>query len=161
MFSLIVAMAENRVIGRNNSLPWRLPEDLKHFRRLTMGHPIIMGRKNYQSIGRPLPGRTNIVVTRAHDFAAPGCIVVHSVDAALDSARGDSEPFIIGGAEIYTQTLGQARRLYLTLVHADVPGDVRFPALEPAQWRELSRERHESDSAHAYAYSFVTMERAA
>jgi len=161
MLSLIVAMAENRVIGRDNNLPWRLPEDLKYFRQLTMGHPIIMGRKNYQSIGRPLPGRTNIVVTRAHDFAAPGCVVVHSIDEALHAAGADAEPFVIGGADIYAQTLAKVKRLYLTLVHAEVPGDVRFPALDPTQWRELSRERREPDPTHAYAYSFVTMERAA
>ncbi|HKQ29778.1 MAG TPA: dihydrofolate reductase [Burkholderiales bacterium] len=161
MLSLIVAMAENGVIGRDNSLPWRLPADLKHFRETTMGHPIIMGRKNYQSIGRPLPGRTNIVVTRERDFTAPGCLVVHSIEDALDAAHADTEPFIVGGAELYAQTLANVGRLYLTLVHAEVNGDVRFPTLRWSEWRELSRERHEPDGKHAYAYSFVTMERAA
>jgi dihydrofolate reductase len=160
MLSLIVAMAENHVIGRDNSLPWRLPNDLKHFRQLTMGHPIIMGRKNHQSIGRPLPGRTNIVVTRARDFAAPGCIVVHSLEDAIKAARTDAEPFIIGGAELYGQTLARAQRLYLTQVHAEIPGDVCFPALQWNEWRELSRDRHEPDAEHAFAYSFVTLERA-
>jgi dihydrofolate reductase len=160
MLSLIVAMAENHVIGRDNNLPWRLPNDLKHFRQLTMGHPIIMGRKNYQSIGRPLPGRTNIVVTRTRDFAAPGCIVVHSMDDALDAAGTDAEPFIIGGADLYAQTLDHAQKLYLTLVHAEVSGDVCFPPLRWNEWRELSRDRHESDTEHAFAYSFVTLERA-
>jgi dihydrofolate reductase len=160
MLSLIVAMAENHVIGRDNGLPWRLPNDLKHFRQLTMGHAIIMGRKNHQSIGRPLPGRTNIVVTRTRDFLAPGCIVVHSLEDALEAVRADAEPFIIGGAELYAQTLARARRLYLTQVHAEIPGDVCFPALQWNEWHELSRHRHEPDAEHAFAYSFVTLERA-
>jgi dihydrofolate reductase len=157
--SLIVAMAENRVIGRDNALPWRLPADLKHFRRITMGHPIIMGRKNFDSIGRPLPGRTNIVVTRSPDFSVPGCIVTHSVPDALAAANADAEPFIIGGAELYAQTLAQATRLYLTLVHAEIPGDVYFPPLDWSEWQELSRERHAADAEHAHAYSFLTLER--
>jgi dihydrofolate reductase len=156
-----VAMAENGVIGRDNALPWRLSRDLKHFRRLTMGHPIIMGRKNFESIGRPLPGRTNIVVTRARDFAAPGCVITHSVNDALAAAAADPEPFVIGGAELYAQTLAQARRLYLTIVHAEVAGDVYFPTLQWNEWRELARERHEADAEHAFAHSFVTLERAA
>lgn len=160
MLSLIVAMAENHVIGRDNALPWRLPADLRHFRHITMGHPIIMGRKNFESIGRPLPGRTNIVVTRAKDFNAPGCLVVHSVDEALAAANTDPEPFIIGGAELYAQTLEQVQKIYLTLVHAAIPGDVRFPALQWDAWREKSRERHTSDAEHPFAYSFVTLERA-
>lgn len=160
MLSLIVAMAENHVIGRDNALPWRLPADLRHFRHITMGHPIIMGRKNFESIGRPLPGRTNIVVTRAKDFNAPGCLVVHSVDEALAAANTDPEPFIIGGAELYAQTLEQVQKIYLTLVHAAIPGDVRFPALQWDAWREKSRERHASDAEHPFAYSFVTLERA-
>src|SRR5437868_12144725 len=105
MISLIVAMAENRVIGRDNALPWRLSNDLRHFRRVTLGHPIIMGRKNYESIGKPLPGRTNIVVTRTTGYQAPGCVVAHSVEAAIAAAGDDPEIFIIGGAELYAQTL--------------------------------------------------------
>ncbi len=157
--SLIVAMAENRVIGRENTLPWRLPNDLRHFRKITMGHPIIMGRKNYESIGKPLPGRTNIVVTRSSDYAAPGCTVVHSVDDAFSAANNDAEIFVIGGAELYAQTLQRAQRIYLTQIHADVPGDTRFPLFEQSEWREQARERHEADAEHAYAYSFVTLER--
>lgn len=157
--SLIVAMADNGVIGRDNALPWRLPNDLKHFRRLTMGHPIVMGRKNYESIGRPLPGRRNIVVTRSAGFVAPGCTVVHTIDAALAAAGGDPEIFIIGGAELYAQTLAQARRLYLTEVHATVAGDVRFPPWDRQAWREVTREDHPADAAHEHTYSFVTLER--
>lgn len=153
-------MAENRVIGRDNTLPWQLPADLKHFRRITMGHTIIMGRKSYQSIGRPLPGRTNVVVTRVRDFVAPGCIVAHSVEEALEAARTDAEPFVIGGAELYAQTLAKAQRLYITLVHAEISGEIRFPMLQWDEWRELSRDRHNPDAQHAHPYSFVTLERA-
>jgi dihydrofolate reductase len=159
--SIIVAMAENRVIGRDNALPWRLPNDLKHFKRLTMGHPIILGRRNYESIGRPLPGRRNIVVTRQRHYAAPGCIVVHSLDEAWRAAGDDPEVFVIGGAELYAQALPRAARLYLTRVHAAVAGDTRFPDFDEAGWRELARERHEPDADHAYAYSFITLERRA
>lgn len=152
-------MAENRVIGANNALPWRLPADLKRFRRLTTGHPVIMGRKNYQSIGRPLPERVNIVVTRNPSFQAPGCTVVPSLAGAFAAAGADDEIFIIGGADIYAQTLAHADRMYLTLVHAHVPGDTRFPSFDLAQWTEVERELHDADPAHAYAYSFVTLAR--
>lgn len=157
--ALIAALAENRVIGDRNRLPWHLPADLKHFRRLTTGHAIILGRKNYESIGKPLPERTNIVVTHRTDYPAPGCIVVNSIDAALALTAGDPEVFVIGGAEIYAQTLSRADVLYLTLVHAQVPGDTHFPELDWDAWREVARERHEADERHAYAYSFVTLER--
>lgn len=157
--SLIAALAENRVIGANNALPWHLPEDLKRFRRLTMGHAVIMGRRNYQSIGRPLPERLNIVVTRNRSFHAPGCAVVHSPAAGFAAAAGAAEVFVIGGAEVYAQTLARADRMYLTLVHARVPGDTRFPAYPTDEWAEIERVRNEADARHAYAYSFVTLER--
>ena len=157
--SLIAALAENRVIGRDNALPWRLPADLKRFRRLTTGHAVVLGRKNYESIGRPLPDRRNIIVTRNRAYAAPGCDVVHSLEAALQLAANDSEIFIIGGAELYQQTLSRADRLYLTLVHATVAGDTFFPAFHAGDWREVERERHAADAQHAYAFSFVTYER--
>lgn len=157
--SLIAALAENGIIGKDNALPWRLPADLKHFRRITTGHPVIMGRRNYESIGRPLPERRNIVMTRRPGYSAPGCTVVASLEAALAAARGAPETFVIGGAEIYAQTLCLAERLYLTLVHARVAGDTVFPALDWTEWRETSRERHEADARHSYAYSFVTLER--
>ncbi len=159
LISIIAAMAENRVIGRNNALPWHLPEDLKRFKRLTLGHAVIMGRRNYESIARPLPGRRNIVVTRHPDYAAPGCVVVHSLDEALSAAGDDEEIFVIGGAELYAQFLPRAARLYLTLVHAEVDGDTLFPAFDWNEWRETARERHAADARHAYAYSFVVLER--
>jgi dihydrofolate reductase len=124
-----------------------------------MGHTIIMGRKNFESIGRPLPGRHNVIVTRARDFRAADCTVVHSIDEALAAAQDDAEPFIIGGAEIYMQTMNRTQKMYLTLVHADVPGDVYFPAVATETWLETGRERHEADSENAFAYSFITFER--
>lgn len=159
MISIIAALAENRVIGVNNTLPWRLPNDLKHFRRLTTGHAIVMGRKNYESIGKPLPERTNIVVTRNSGYRADGCLVAHSLDEALALAGNDPEIFVIGGAEIYREALARAGRLYLTQVHAHVDGDTFFPEIEPNDWKETARERHEADEKHAYAYSFVVFER--
>jgi dihydrofolate reductase len=157
--SIIVAMAENRVIGANNTLPWHLPADLRHFRRLTTGHHIIMGRKNYESIGKPLPDRINIVVSRNRGYHAPGCRVVHSLDEGLIAASGDTEIFVIGGGQLYRQTLGGADRLYLTLIHGLPEGDTSFPDLYWNDWNELERERHEADARHAYAYSFITLER--
>lgn len=159
VISLIAALAENRVIGADKTLPWRLPNDLKHFRRLTTGHAVVMGRKNYESIGKPLPERTNIVVTRNRDYRAAGCLIAHSVDEALHLAKDDPEIFVIGGADIFRETLMRAGRLYLTEVHATVPGDVYFPAFDRNAWREIQRERHEPDERHAYAYSFVLLER--
>lgn len=159
--SLIVAMAENRAIGVNNALPWRLPADLKRFRELTTGHPIIMGRRSYESIGRPLPQRTNIVVTRQRAYQADGCLIAHSLEHAFSLAADAEEIFVIGGAELYAQTLDRADRIYLTLVHADVAGDAFFPAFDRNSWREAARERHASDDKHAHAYSFVTLARSA
>jgi len=130
LISIIAAVAENRAIGIHNRLPWHLPADLKYFRNKTLGHHVIMGRKNYQSIGKPLPQRTNIVITRDPGFDAPGCVVVNSIDAALAAADGDPEVFIIGGAGIYAQSLPFADRLYLTLVHHSFEGDTYFPELE-------------------------------
>jgi dihydrofolate reductase len=157
--SLIAAMAENRVIGVNNTLPWRLPADLKHFRKLTTGHPVIMGRRNHESIGKPLPDRANIVVTRNPDYRAPGCLVKHSLEEALSSAGNAEEVFVIGGAEIYRQAFDHADRLYLTMVHARVNGDTYFPDFNEHQWREISRERHEADAKHPYAYTFLVYDR--
>lgn len=159
MISIIVALAENRVIGRRNTLPWRLPNDLKHFRRLTTGHAVIMGRKNYESIGKLLPERTNIIVTRNAGYAVPGAHVVHSLETAYAAAADDNEIFVIGGAEIYRAALPRAGRLYLTLVHAPVPGDTFFPDFDRNEWREVECVRHEADEKHAYAYSFVKLER--
>jgi len=156
--SLIAAMAENRVIGRDNQLPWRLSADLQHFKALTMGKPIIMGRKTYESIGQPLPGRTNIVITRDSAFQAEGCEVVHSIEQALAVARDCEEVMVIGGANLYRQMLDRADRLYLTLVRAEVEGDALFPEIGQ-QWREVERESRRADDKNQFDYDFVTLER--
>lgn len=157
----IVAMSENRVIGDDNHLPWYLPADLKHFKAITTGHPILMGRKTYESIGRPLPNRTNIVMTRNTSFQAPGCMVVTSIDKALEHANhiGGNEIFVIGGAEIYKQLLPNITRLYLTVVHATLDGDAFFPELNFAEWNEIAKETHTADEANEYDYSFITLEK--
>lgn len=159
--SAIVAMAENRVIGKNNQLPWHLPADLKHFKAITTGNPILMGRKTYESIGKPLPNRTNIIITRDTNFTAPGCFVVNSIEKAitLASEQGSKEIFIIGGAEVYRQLLPHIERIYLTLVHSNIDGDTYFPELDPNVWHELNRETHAADEANGYAYSFIELGR--
>ena len=160
-------MSRNRTIGRNNALPWHLPEDLKYFKRVTMGKPIIMGRKTWESIGRPLPGRTNIVITRDESFSAPGIKVVHSLNDALSVAEsvgvidGADEVVVIGGAQIYALTLPTADRLYLTQVHAEVEGDAHFPMFDLTQWHELGREDYSASGPNPYDYSFVVLERPA
>jgi len=158
--ALIVAMAENRVIGRNNQLPWRIPADLRHFKALTLGKPVIMGRKTYESIGRPLPGRDNIVISADSGYQAEGCQVVHSVEQALEAAGSCEEAMIIGGANLYRQTLENADRLYLTLVKAEPEGDTWFPEIELQQWREIERQAHAADESNEYDYDFVVLERA-
>jgi dihydrofolate reductase len=163
--AVIVAAARNGVIGRNNALPWTLSEDLRYFKRVTMGKPIIMGRKTYESIGRPLPGRTNIVITRQPGYSAQGVSVVSGLDEALSLAEhvaqsdGADEMMVIGGAEIYAAALPRAERLYLTEVHADVEGNALLPAVDWGDWRELRRERHEASPPNSYDYSFVLYER--
>ncbi len=158
---LIAAMAANRVIGRNNALPWHLPADLKRFKTLTMGHPVVMGRKTYESIGRPLPGRHNLVITRNRDYAAPGCDVVHSLDAALAACRSAQEIFIIGGAELYRETLPRAHRLEFTEIHAEFEGDAFFPEMSLGQWRETGREIQSAAADVPFRYDFVRYERIA
>lgn len=160
--SAIAAVAENGTIGRNGDLPWHLPDDLKHFQRVTRGHYVIMGRRNYDSIPlkyRPLKDRENIVVTRNPGFNAPGCIIAGSIEHALDLARAarQEEAFIIGGGEIYKEAFRKRLidRVHLTLVHADVPGDTTFPMLDPGAWIEHSRIHHAADERHAYAFSFI------
>jgi dihydrofolate reductase len=157
--SLIAAMARNRVIGLDNQLPWRLSADLQRFKALTMGKPIVMGRKTYESIGKPLPGRTNIVVTRDTGYSADGCRVVHSIDEALLAAGDCDEVMIMGGADLYSQMLPRADRLYLTEVQADVSGDARFPGFDKAQWQELERESHRADEKNEFDYDFVVLAR--
>lgn len=164
--ALIVAMAENRVIGINNNLPWHLSEDLKYFKRVTLGKPIIMGRKTFESIGRPLPGRTNIVVTRNPDYQAEGIRVVHSIKAAKELADsicfidGMNEAMVIGGAELYAQALPEADRIYLTQVHAEVHGDAWFPEFEWNQWRQVAREDFKAVEPNPYDYSFIVLDKA-
>lgn len=159
--SLVVAMDENRLIGRANGLPWRLPDDMKQFRRLTTGHTIVMGRKTWDSLGRPLPERDNWVLTRDTAFAADGARVFHDLDAVL-TAHSDGELMVIGGAELYRQTLPLAQRLYLTEVQAKVAdGDAWFPEFDRARFRELDSQAHAADERHAYPFRFVTLERLA
>lgn len=162
--SLIAALAENRVIGKNNDLPWQLPDDMKYFMETTKGHHCIMGRKNYDSIPakfRPLANRENIVVTRQNNFNAPGCTVVNSIEEGIAIARRDNEPetFIIGGAEIYRQSLTFADRLYLTEIKAVIDGDTFFPPVDHSQWKEVSRKHHAADEKHKYAFDFVVYEK--
>lgn len=159
--SIVVAVAENGVIGRGGKLPWHLSDDLRRFKKLTMGHTIVMGRRTWESIGRLLPGRRMVVVSRQPDYRAAGCQVVPSLDAALRFAAdaGDDEALVIGGAEIYRLALPRAERLYLTRVHADVEGDTRLPEFDLSQWQLLESERHEADEKNEYACSFEVYER--
>jgi dihydrofolate reductase len=158
--SLIVAMTPAGVIGRDNDLPWRLPDDLKRFKSLTMGRPVIMGRRTWDSIRRPLPGRTSIVLSRSATFAPPGAIVVPDLERALAAAGAVDEAFVIGGAQVYALALPIAQRLYLTLVHGEVAGDARFPPIDPQQWREIERSERPADERHAFAMTFSVLERA-
>jgi dihydrofolate reductase len=162
---LVAAVAENGVIGREGGMPWRLKSDLQRFKALTLGKPVIMGRKTFQSIGKPLSGRTNIIVTRDQTFAAFGAVVAPSLDAALDVARGDADRrssdaiMIIGGAEIYAQTLPGAARLEITLVHAEPAGDTRFPPIDLALWREVARISQEAGPGDSAKLTYLTYER--
>ena len=160
MISLVVAVSDNGVIGVNNQLPWRLPGDLQRFKAITMGKPIVMGRKTFDSIGKPLPGRRNIVISRRVNLAIEGCIVVNSLQGAVDAVDRAEEIMVIGGADIYRQALPLAQRIYLTRVHAHIEGDASFPQLGP-EWREISCEDRASDERHAYTYSFLVLERVA
>jgi dihydrofolate reductase len=154
--SIIVAVANNNVIGQNNTLPWHLPEDLKRFKALTMGHHIIMGRKTYESLGRLLPGRTTVIVTRNKQYHVEGAIVVHSLKQALAVCQSDEEVFLIGGAELYEIGLAYADKLYLTEVHADYEGDALLPVFDLTHWQETSREKHKAESG--LDFSYVTYE---
>lgn len=157
--SIIVAMSRNRVIGANGAIPWHLPEELKRFKNVTMGHHIIMGRKTWESIGRPLPGRTTVVVTRQRGYHAAGAKVVHSLDEAVAASGNDSEIFVIGGAELYAQALPRAHRLYLTLVDTEVPGDTAMPAFGADDWSELSSTSFGADERHRYPFRCFVYER--
>jgi dihydrofolate reductase len=155
--SLIVAMARNRTIGLDNRLPWHVPEDLKHFKTLTMGHHMIMGRKTYESIGRPLPGRTTVIVSRDPGYRENGCLTATSLEDALAACGDDPEIFFVGGATLYAQALRYAQRLYLTEIERDVEGDAFFPEFERAEWTETSRECHTTEAG--LDYCFLTLDR--
>ena len=159
--SIIVAAAENGVIGRDNRLPWHLPRDLQHFRRLTMGHHVIMGRKTFESIGKPLPGRKLIIVTRNPHYCAAGCTVVNDMAAAMKVAEhaGETEVFIAGGGSVYKEALAWADKVYLTKVKTTLAGDTLFPVLDADAWRQVCHTPHLADEQHAYAYDFVVCER--
>lgn len=162
ILSLVVAAAENNVIGKDGKLPWDLPNDLKHFREITGGKPVIMGRKTFASIGRPLPHRENIVITRQPKLKIPGCVVVHSLQEALRHAEkqlGAKEAFVIGGGGIFADVLPLADRIYLTRVHGIFEGDAFFPLLQPEIWEEVERDEHEPDPRHLHAYTFLLYER--
>ena len=163
--SMIVAMAQNRVIGRNNKLPWYLPNDLKYFKQVTMGKPIVMGRKTFESIGKPLPGRANIVITRNNVWSADGVRAVHSVDEAFELSEsiaeidGQEELMIIGGDQIYKSAIALVDRIYLTEVHADVEGDAFFPEFSKEDWRVVGCEDFTAEAPNPYDYSFVVLDR--
>ncbi len=159
LISLLVAATENGVIGRNNGMPWHLPDDLRHFKALTLAKPVLMGRKTFESIGRPLPGRTNLVLTRARDWTVPGVTVVSDLDAAIRAAGEAPELVVAGGAQVYALALPRALRIYLTRIHAVIEGDTRLPEINLAEWDETARELHPADARHPYAMSFVTLER--
>lgn len=157
--SLLAAMGRNRVIGVAGSLPWHLPADLRHFRALTIGKPVLMGRRTYESIGKPLPQRRNILVTRRFGYLPKGCEVFASLDDAFTGLRDCPELMVIGGASIYNQTMPRASRIYLTLVHADFDGDAFFPEFDAATWAETSRKDHRADARNGFDYSFLILDR--
>lgn len=165
IISMIVAIGKNNVIGVKNKLPWQMPADMKRFVKVTTGKPVIMGRKTYESIGRPLPHRTNIILTRS-DYHADGCIITHSVEEAVEEAKkiiektnNEKEIMIIGGASIYEQFLPLAKRMYITYIDAEVGGDVFFPDFDKTEWKQTFREEHQKDGKNLYDYTFVTLER--
>jgi dihydrofolate reductase len=162
VITLVVARGANGTIGRSGAVPWRIPADMQHFRRVTMGKPCIMGRKTWESLPKkPLPGRTNIVITRDRAFAADGAVVAYSLDEALARAEEEApqEVAVIGGADIYRQAVPHAGRVYLTEVHAEIEGDTFMPPLDPTDWNEIAREHHRPANAGEFPYSFVTLER--
>jgi len=157
--SIVAAVAGNRAIGSGNAMPWRLPEDLRRFKRLTLGHDVIMGRKTFESIGSALPGRNNIVITRSPGWSSPGCVTAHTLEDALSATRGSGEAFVIGGAQIYALAMPLAQRLYLTEIERDFEGDAFFPEFDRSQWLEISRERRTAAGPTGFEYAFVDYER--
>ena len=152
-------MARNRVIGANGGIPWRLPDELKLFKSITMGHHMIMGRKTWESIGRLLPGRSTVVVTRQTGYRVPGAVVAHTLQEAIQACGGDTEIFVIGGAELFQSALPLANRLYLTTVEAEIPGDTYMPAFDTGEWRVVSARSHAADGSHSYPYHHAVHER--
>ena len=159
MISFIWGQDRNRLIGADNALPWKLPADMAWFKKSTMGKPILMGRKTYESIGRPLPGRTNLILTRQQELQIEGCTVVHNLEAALAAVPEADEIMVMGGAEIYALLLDQAERLYITEIDAEFKGDAWFPEFDRELWQEISRESHLPDEKNIYPYAFIIMER--
>jgi dihydrofolate reductase len=159
--SLIVAMSSNRVIGKDGDLPWHMPADLRHFKRTTMGHHLIIGRTTWIEVGQPLPGRTMVVVTRSRDFRAEGVQVAHSVEEALQIARDDDEPFVGGGSQIYRIALAHelVNRMYITHIHAEVEGDTHFPEVDFGLWNLVSQEHHQADEKNEFDFTFEVWER--
>jgi dihydrofolate reductase len=157
--SFVAAMSKNRVIGKGNKIPWNMPADLKHMRKLTEGKPLIMGRKTHESIGRPLPNRKNIILTRDKNYKSEGCIVVNTQVEALKAAEGSEEIIIFGGEDIYKIFLPSADRMYLTIIDALIEGDAFFPEYKKEEWKEVSREKHEKDDKNPYDYVFLVLDR--
>lgn len=159
IISIIVAMADNMIIGDKNSLPWKLPADMEYFKKNTLGKPIIMGAKTFESIGKALPGRKNIILSFDKDYKAEGCIIATSIEQALEEVEENEEVMIAGGASVYKQFLPLANRLYLTFIHHDFKGDAYFPKFDINQWKEIKRVDNEADEKNIYSYSFVVLER--
>lgn len=159
IISLVAAMAHHRVIGFAGQMPWHLPAELAHFKKITLGKTVLMGRRTFISIGRPLPQRRNLILTRQTDLHLPGCEIYFSLEAALAAAAADAELMVIGGAELFQQTLPQAQRLYLTFIDCEMPGDTYFPAWDPAQWRESHSVSHPADAANRFAFRSVQLDK--
>lgn len=159
MIAIVVAAAKNGAIGKDNRLLWHLPDDLKFFKRVTTGHPVLMGRNTYEAIGKPLPNRRNIIITRRNDFSAEGCEIAHSIEDALQLVDGDEEIMIVGGADIYQQILPETDRVYLTIVDAEPEADRYFPELMPDEWTLVDDIPHEKDEKHAYSFRIQTWDR--
>lgn len=163
MIALVLAISENRALGKDNQLLWRLPNDMKHFKKVTLGHPMVMGRKTFESIGKPLPGRTSIIISRQSDYPVPeGCLLAASLEEALQAALAlDEQVMVVGGGQIYEQALPLAEVIYLTLVHETFDGDTFFPELSANDWEVAEQEEHEADDRHPYPYTFFTFRRKA
>jgi dihydrofolate reductase len=159
MLSIIVAVGENNVIGKDNDLIWKLPRDMRHFKETTTGHYIIMGRKTFESNGRPLPNRTNVIITRDRNYTAEGCKIAHSLEDAIKEAKNDKEAFIIGGGKIYEESLSIVDRIYITKIHHEFEGDTFFPEINMNEWTEVERRKFEPDEKNKYAFTILTLDR--